>query len=139
MVLDGRGVTGSSGPGFVLDTGALIALEKPSRAKKLSLLFDRIGPAGRLAISAGSIAEAWRASPRQTPLVFLMRRQDVCIEEITVPVAKSIGAFLAHVNNGDDIVDAHVIMLARHFRLPVITTDPDDLRALDPKVPLVEL
>jgi predicted nucleic acid-binding protein len=125
--------------GFVLDTGALIALEKPSRAKALAVVFEGLGPGGRLALSAGSVAEAWRASPRQTPLVFLLRRQDVCIEEITVPVAKSIGAFLAHVNNGDDIVDAHVIMLARHFRLPVITTDPDDLRALDPKVPLIKL
>lgn len=56
-----------------------------------------------------------------------------------MPVAKSIGAFLAHVDNGDDIVDAHVVMLARHFRLPVITTDPNDLRALDKRVPLIEL
>ena len=35
--------------------------------------------------------------------------------------------------------DAHVVMLARRHGLPVITTDPDDLRALDPKAAVVEL
>lgn len=123
----------------MLDTGALIALEKPAKARVLSLLIDRIGAEGRLVLSAGSIAEAWRASPRQTPLVFLLRRQHLVVEEITVPVAKAIGAFLGTVSNGDDIVDAHVVMLARRYATPVITTDPDDLRALDPKAVVIEL
>lgn len=128
-----------AGRGFVLDTGALIALAKPAKARVLSLLIDRIGAEGRLVLSAGSIAEAWRASPRQTPLVFLLRRQHLVVEEITVPVAKAIGAFLGTVANGDDIVDAHVVMLARRHAMPVITTDPDDLRALDPKAAVIEL
>jgi hypothetical protein len=95
----------------------------------------------RLVLSAGSIAEAWRASPRQTPLVLLLllRRQHLVVEEITVPIAKAIGAFLGTVANGDDIVDAHVVMLARRHAMPVITTDPDDLRALDPKAAVIEL
>jgi predicted nucleic acid-binding protein len=125
--------------GFVLDTGALIALERPAKARVLSLLIERIGADGRLVLSAGSIAEAWRASPRQTPLVFLLRRPRLTVEEITVPVAKAIGAFLGTVSDGDDIVDAHVVMLARRHGLPVITTDPGDLRELDPKLTVIDL
>lgn len=132
-------MSAQGGRGFVLDTGALIPLEKPAKARVLSLLIDRVGAQGQLVLSAGSIAEAWRASPRQTPLVVLLRRQHLAVEEITVPVAKSIGAFLETVSNGDDIVDAHVVMLARRHGLPVITTDPDDLRALDPKAAVMEL
>jgi hypothetical protein len=31
-----------------------------------------------------------------------------------------------------DPIDAHVVLLAREREWPVITSDPDDLRALDP-------
>jgi predicted nucleic acid-binding protein len=132
-------VTTMGGRGFVLDTGALIALEKPASARFLGAVLHRLTSEDPLVVSAGSIAEVWHGTSRQTPLVFLLRRPGILIEEITVPVAKAIGAFLGQQRDGDDIVDAHVVMLAHRYQLPVITTDPGDLRALDPKLPLIKL
>ncbi len=31
-----------------------------------------------------------------------------------------------------DVIDAHVVMLARERSWPVLTSDPDDLRSIDP-------
>lgn len=125
--------------GFVLDTGALIALEKRSGQQRLTGILNGIGRDGRLVISAGSIAEAWRGSPRQVPLALLLRRPGTEVSEITTPTAKAIGTFLGYLPDGDDIVDAHVVMLARHHRMGVITSDPGDLRALDPGLPVLRI
>jgi predicted nucleic acid-binding protein len=125
--------------GFVLDTGALIALENPAKQRRLAALFDLLGEQGRLVISAGCLAETWRGGSRQAPLAVLLRRSATTVAEITVPVAKAIGAFLGHRADGDDIVDAHVVMLAHHHGLAVITSDPDDLRAIDPKLHLTQI
>jgi hypothetical protein len=38
-----------------------------------------------------------------------------------------------------DIVDAHVVICARRARQRIVTTDPDDLRRLDPGVELALL
>lgn len=122
-------------PGFVLDSGALIALERPSKQRRLYTLFDAMGKGGQLVVSAGCLAEVWRGSPRQAPLALLVRRRDTSVPEITLPIAKAIGRFLGSQPDGDDIVDAHVVMLANNRHLPVVTSDPNDLLALDPKLP----
>lgn len=64
----------------------------------------------------------------------LLRRPDTTSVEITVPVAKTIGLYLGAHPDGADIVDAHVVMLARAHGLAVLTSDPRDLLALDPKL-----
>jgi predicted nucleic acid-binding protein len=122
--------------GFVLDSGALIALETPAKQRRVYALLDAVGENQRLVISAGSIAEVWRGSPRQAPLALLLRRQSTTTVEITVPVAKAIGVFLGRRTDGDDLVDAHVVMLAREYGFAVITSDPTDLRAIDPGLPI---
>jgi predicted nucleic acid-binding protein len=38
-----------------------------------------------------------------------------------------------------DIVDAHVVVCARRSRQPIVTSDPDDLRRLDPAAVLVPI
>ncbi|WP_370026880.1 PIN domain-containing protein [Planotetraspora sp. GP83] len=123
----------------MLDTGALIALEKPGKNRRMIGLLADIDPERKLVISAGSVAEAWRGDARQAALAMLLRRSDVEVVEITVPVAKAIGSYLGQRADGDDLVDAHVVMLAHRYRLPVITSDPDDLRTFEPKLPLVEI
>jgi len=123
--------------GFVLDAGALIALESPAKQRRLAALFDRLGDRGRLLLSAGALAEVWRGSGRQAPLALLLRRPATEVVDITVPVAKVIGVFLGRHVDGDDIVDAHAVLLARQHGLPVITSDPRDLLSLDPRLPHV--
>ena len=121
--------------GFVFDTGALIALENPAAARRVTALLGMLGPDDRILLSAGSVAEAWRGgSGRQVPLSYLLRRQGVEVQEITTPVAKAIGVFLGAYADADDIVDAHVVMLARSRRFPVVTSDPGDIHAIDPKL-----
>ena len=121
--------------GFVMDSGALIALETPAKQRRLYALLETADY--RVALSAGSVAEAWRGSPRQAPLALLLRRRQTITVEITVPVAKSIGIFLGYSAKSDDLVDAHVVMLARHHKYAVITSDPKDLLAIDPELEIV--
>lgn len=126
--------------GFVFDSGALIALEKPASARRVNALMATLGTDGRLLMSAGSVAEAWRGGAgRQVPLSFLLRRKDVEIQEITQPVAKAIGVFLGAYPDADDLVDAHVVMLARSRRFPVVTSDPEDIHAIDPKLACITI
>lgn len=122
--------------GYVLDSGALIALEKPAPQRRLNSLLGEVDPGGQIVISAGSLAEVWRGSARQAPLALLIRRSDTIVVEITIPVAKAIGVFLATRIRGNDLVDAHVAMLARQFGFAVITSNSSNLKALDPTLRL---
>ena len=38
-----------------------------------------------------------------------------------------------------DVTDAHVVLCAKRARQAVVTSDPEDLRSLDPRVELVPL
>lgn len=125
--------------GLVLDTGALIALETPGKGRGLTAVLDRVGTNGRIVISAGCLAEVWRGSPRQARLAMLLRRRSTVVEEITTPVAKAIGAFLGSYPNADDIVDAHVVMLANLHQMKVATSDPKDLLVIDPRLGVIQV
>jgi predicted nucleic acid-binding protein len=125
--------------GFALDTGALIAMENPAKQRRLAALFGALGEDGRIIVSAGCIAQTWRGSPRQAPLAMLLRRRNTKVEEITTAVAKTIGIFLGRHPDSDDIVDAHVAMLATHHGVAVITSDPGDLASIDPKLHIIPI
>ena len=125
--------------GLVLDTGALIALETPGKRRTLTTALERLDTDAKIVISAGCLAEVWRGSARQARLAMLLRHRTTVVEEITTPVAKAIGVFLGRYPNADDIVDAHVVMLANRYRLAAMTSDPKDLLAIDPKLPVIEV
>jgi len=83
-----------------------------------------------LVTSAGVVAQVWRGGgPAQVPIVFLLRRTEVVA--LTHAAARVVGNMLGATGTRDPI-DAHVVLLARERGWPVITTDPRDLRALDP-------
>jgi hypothetical protein len=50
----------------------------------------------------------------------------------------SVGRLLAQ-NGTTDITDAHVVICARRSSQRIATSDPDDLRRLDPGVELIDL
>lgn len=52
------------------------------------------------------------------------------------PDATSVGLLLAE-SGTSDIVDAHVVLCARRTKQTVATSDPGDLRRLDPRVRLI--
>jgi hypothetical protein len=49
-----------------------------------------------------------------------------------------VGRLLAG-SGTSDVVDAHVVVCARRSGQSVLTSDPDDLRRLDPSLPLVTI
>jgi hypothetical protein len=119
--------------GIVLDAGAFIALERRDRV--MVHLAKRLAEARvPLVTSAGVVAQVWRGGARhQVPIAFLLRRTEVI--DLTYAVARTLGRFLALTRTGDPI-DAHVVLLARERGWPVITSDADDLRAIDPTLEL---
>jgi len=53
-------------------------------------------------------------------------------------LARSCGELCAAAN-APDVIDASVVILARERRDPIVTSDPNDLRRLDPKAQLIAL
>jgi len=85
-----------------------------------------------LVTSAGVVAQVWRGGERaNVPVAFVLRR--TLVVDLTHAVAKSIGRMLALTGTTDPI-DAHVVLLARERGWPVISSDPSDLHAIDPRV-----
>ncbi len=119
--------------GVVLDAGAFIQLER--RDKKMvalaQLFVDRRVP---LVTSAAVVAQVWRTGEaRQVPIAYLLRR--VTVIDLVYPVARMLGRMLA-VSGTADPIDAHVVFLAREREWSVLTSDPDDLLAIDPHLEL---
>ena len=115
--------------GVVLDAGAFIALER--RDKTMVALARRLLDSSTpLVTSAGVVAQVWRGGgQRQFPVAFLLRR--VVVEDLTHAIARMLGRMLGATKCSDPI-DAHVVLLARLREWPVVTSDPDDLLAIDP-------
>jgi hypothetical protein len=119
-----------TGPrGVVLDAGAFIALER--RDGTMVRLVQRFVDAGTpLVTSAGVVAQVWRGGgQRQVPIAFLLRR--TVVVDLTHLVARLLGRMLGVAGRSDPI-DAHVVLLARQRGWPVLSSDPEDLLAIDP-------
>jgi predicted nucleic acid-binding protein len=119
----------------VLDAGAMVALER--RDPRMLALVDELHGARRVGyVPAGVVAETWRGSARQHAMVRLLRAGAVRVDPLSEDVAYRLGLLLA--NSGtEDVIDAHVALLARRLHAKVLTSDSDDLTALDPSLTLV--
>lgn len=120
---------------LVLDTGALIALER--RDDRLVSLARRMA-AGEVAahVPSGVVAQCWRGSARQQPIARLLRSRAVSVDPLTEDLAFRLGVLLARSRTAD-VVDGHVALLARRLRATVVTSDPTDIAALDPTLTLI--
>lgn len=115
--------------GVVLDAGAFLGLER--RAPTMADFFNRARKDQRpLITSAGVVGQVWRGSSRQAPIAWTLRWPNTDILALTHADGQVIGKMLA-VSGTSDVIDAHVALLARARRWPVITSDPADLRSLD--------
>lgn len=124
-------------PGVTLDAGALIALERDDR-KVLVLLARARETGARVTVPATALAQVVRAPARQVRLARLVRQPTTDVVALGRVDATSVGRLLA-ASGTTDIVDAHVVICARRADQHVATSDPDDLRALDPDVRVVRL
>lgn len=121
--------------GLTLDTGALIAIETGSR--RMALLVDRaVAAEVELAIPAGVIAQAWRGGARQVRIAKLLQLQVTSIVALDAKLALRVGARCAATRTAD-IVDVSVAICASDRGHPVVTSDPDDIAAIDPELIIV--
>ena len=118
----------------VLDAGALIALEKRSRKMEALLRQTQVRRV-EILILAGVLAQVWSGSPMQAPLSMLLNRATTKVVTLDRVLAEAVGRLLRQCG-ASDVVDASVVVVARTARAIVVTSDPDDLRALDPSIEL---
>lgn len=113
----------------MLDAGAWIAIERAD--PRVRRLLDQAKRAGiALVTSAGVVAQIWRGGTgSQTPVALVLARTEVV--PIDLMLARRIGLLLGHTRTADPI-DAHIVVLAVTRGWPVLTSDPDDLLAIDP-------
>lgn len=121
--------------GFTLDTGALIALERGDEV--VNALIERVGemPDAIIHIPAAVAAQAFRDGRRQARLARLFKHPQTRIVALDARTAFVVGLMLGR-RGCSDVVNASVVVCARIHRQGVITSDPDDLRRLDPDLRL---
>lgn len=120
--------------GITLDAGPLIQLDRDDRT--VLLLLARAASAGsRIVVPASALAQAVRNPARQARLARLLRQPLTEVVPLDRVEATRVGRLLAR-SRTSDVADAHVVVCARRSGTAVVTTDPDDLRALDPDLEL---
>src|ERR1700745_2549158 len=117
-------------PGVTLDAGGMIALDRNDR--RVVVLLARARETGaRVTVPATAFAQAIRQPERQVRLARLVRQPTTDVVALDRVDATHIGRLLA-ASGTSDVVDAHVVICARRARQRAVTSDPDDLRPLDP-------
>jgi predicted nucleic acid-binding protein len=120
--------------GVTLDAGALIALDRGDR--RVIVLLARARETGAtVTVPATALAQSIRRPRTQARLARLVRQPTTDLAPLDGPDATSVGILLA-ASRTSDIADAHVVVCARRSEQPIVTSDPDDLRRLDPAATL---
>lgn len=115
---------------LVLDTGALIALDRNDR-DVWAMLWVAAQDSSIVHVPAGPIGQAWRDGARQALLARALRH----CEEIALdgPAARASG-MLCGATDTSDVIDASVAIaaavLAQTEAVVILTSDPDDLARL---------
>jgi hypothetical protein len=121
--------------GLTFDAGGLIAIDRDDR--RVIALLARAAEIGvRVTVPATALAQATRQPARQARLSRLIRQPTTDLMPLDGPDATNVGILLA-ASRTTDISDAHVVICARRNAEPIVTSDPDDLRRLDPGAHLI--
>jgi hypothetical protein len=121
--------------GVTFDAGGLIALDRNDR--RIIVLLARAAETGTpVVVPATALSQAVRRPERQVRLARLVRQPTTDVVPLDRVDATNVGRLLA-ASGTTDVVDAHVVICARRTGQRVVTSDPDDLRRLDPDIELV--
>jgi predicted nucleic acid-binding protein len=123
--------------GLTLDTGALIAFERNDR-RVVALIARSLVHGNAIAVPAGVVGQVWRDGRRQARLARLLGAAEVEIETLDDKRARDAGQ-LCGIRGTIDVIDAAVVLCARARGHRIATSDPDDLRRLDPGAPLIRV
>ncbi|ODS59404.1 MAG: hypothetical protein ABS36_00245 [Acidobacteria bacterium SCN 69-37] len=121
--------------GLTFDAGGLIALDRGDR-RVLALVARAAQRGARLTVPATALAQVVRQPARQARVARLIRQAGTDLVALDGPDATATGLLLA-ARDTSDIVDAHVVVCAQRAGQAVLTSDPDDLRRLDPRLQVV--
>ena len=114
---------------FVLDTGALIALERGDR-RLWTRLYTADQPSD-VKVPTGAIAQAWRGSSRQAPLARALKLSDEV--PLDSQIARDAGVLCGQTGTAD-VIDASVAVTAseaaRRGDVGVVTSDRSDIAPL---------
>ena len=126
-----------SAAGFVLDTGALIALERGDK-RMIALLHRALAQGRAFRVPSGVVGQAWRNGRVQVTLARFLGSEEVEIVPLDDQLARSCGE-LSGAARASDVIDASVVIVARERRELIVTSDPVDIRRLDPAAQIVTL
>jgi hypothetical protein len=115
----------------VLDTGGLIAYERSDR--QVVALLEL---AEEVHVPAGALAQSWRNPAKQVRLARLVRADEVHVHPLDELVACAAGQ-LCGATGTSDVIDASVVLVSRSADGVVVSSDPEDLRRLDPGINVV--
>jgi hypothetical protein len=110
---------------IVLDTGALIALERDDRRMWAALKLSAANGEDVL-VPTTALAQVWRRSPSQARLSQALRH---CVLASFDTVARDVGELLGRART-TDLCDAHVAIVAAAQGNAVYTSDATDIHRL---------
>jgi predicted kinase len=114
----------------VFDAGALIALER-ANPRIRALCREALKTGVQIVVPAGVLGQVWRNEARQVVLRALLREATTVVPVLDQILAQAAGILCGR-RGTSDLIDATVVLAAQQARAPVITSDPEDLRQLDP-------
>jgi predicted nucleic acid-binding protein len=113
----------------------LIALDRGDK-RLIALLQRALAQRLKLRVPSGVVGQAWRDGRVQVTLARFLRIDEVEIVPLDEQLARACGE-LCGATDTADIIDASVVILARERRDQIVTSDPHDLRRLDPTCPII--
>lgn len=131
----GRTHVAAARAGITLDAGALIALDRGDK-RLIALLQRALAQHLKLRVPSGVVGQAWRDGRVQVTLARFLRIEEIEIIPLDEQLARACGE-LCGATDTADIIDASVVILARERRDHIVTSDPRDLRRLDPTCPII--
>ena len=133
----GRTHAATARAGITLDTGALIALDRGDQ-RLIALLSRALKQRLKIRVPSGVVGQAWRDGRVQETLARFLRIDEVEIVPLDEQLARACGE-LCGAGGTADVIDASVVILARERGDHIVTSDPDDLRQLDPTGSLIPI
>lgn len=123
----GRPQVGQQMTMLVLDTGALIALDRGDE-RAWALLRAATRGAQVVQVPVGALAQAWRGGPRQARLAQALKKCDEI--PLNGRTARQVGELCGKTRT-DDVIDASVVVTAaraaRRGAVDVLTSDRADI------------
>lgn len=122
---------------LTLDAGALVAFDRNDR-RAVMLIVQGLAHGWRFAVPAGVVGQVWRDGRRQARLARLLGSEAVEVDPLDDRRAREAGQ-LCGLSGTADVIDASVVLCAQRRGGRVATSDPDDLRRLDPRLTTIRV